>query len=194
MYNLTADQLACLERMADKSAKNIINALDASKHTSFHRFVYALGIRNVGEHVANVLEKAFAGNMKNFMKTNAEDLEAIDEVGPIVAKTILKFWTDENNVQIINNCFKLGVTLEQAEDKTAQIFIGQTFVFTGSLEKFTRQEAKEIVESRGGRAAGSVSAKTDYVVAGPGTGSKLKKAQELDIVVLTESEFLDMVK
>ncbi|MCS5621348.1 MAG: NAD-dependent DNA ligase LigA, partial [Nitrospinaceae bacterium] len=194
LYNLTADQLACLERMADKSAKNIINALDASKHTSFHRFVYALGIRNVGEHVAKVLEKAFAGNMKNFMKTNAEDLEAIDEVGPIVAKTILKFWTDENNVQIINNCFKLGVTLEQAEDKTAQIFIGQTFVFTGSLEKFTRQEAKEIVESRGGRAAGSVSAKTDYVVAGPGTGSKLKKAQELDIVVLTESEFLDMVK
>lgn len=194
LFNLSSDQLTGLERMADKSAVNIINALDASKHSTFHRFVHALGIRNVGEHVAKVLENAFAGNMKNFMKTNTEDLEAIDEVGPIVAKTIVNFWADENNVQIVNNCFELGVTLEQVYTEIEQVFAGMKFVFTGSLEKFTRQEAKEMVESRGGRSAGSVSVKTDYIVTGPGAGSKLKKAKELQIVVLTESEFLDMVK
>jgi DNA ligase (NAD+) len=111
-----------------------------------------------------------------------------------VADTVVKFWADENNVQVVKNCFEQGVTLEEFEDETARILTGKTFVFTGSLEKFTRQEAKVMVESSGGRAAGSVSGKTDYVVAGPGAGSKLKKAEELDIAVLTESEFLDMVK
>ncbi len=194
LYRLTKQQLAELDRMADKSADNIINALDAFKHTTFHHFVYALGIRNVGEHVAKVLEKAFQGKMNSFMDANLEELENIDEVGPIVADTVVKFWADENNVQVVKNCFEQGVTLEEFEDETARILTGKTFVFTGSLEKFTRQEAKVMVESSGGRAAGSVSGKTDYVVAGPGAGSKLKKAEELDISVLTESEFLDMVK
>jgi len=194
LFRLSVDQLSDLERMAEKSADNTISALNNSKSTTFHRFVHALGIRNVGEHVAKVLEKAFGGNMEDFMKTNVEDLEAIVEVGPIVAETIVKFWADENNVNIVNNCFDLGIVLEPVNNETEQIFAGKTFVFTGSLESITRKEGKEIIESRGGRAAGSVSAKTDYVVAGKNAGSKLMKAEELGISVLIESEFLDLVK
>ena len=184
LYRLTADQLAGLERMAKKSADNIITALNDSKSTSFHRFVHALGIRNVGEHVAKVLEKACAGNMDSFMAANIEQLEAIDEVGPIVAETIVKFWADDNNVQVVNNCFELGIALKETTNESEQIFAGKIFVFTGSLEIFTRREAKNIVISRGGRATDSVSAKTDYVVAGPGAGSKLKKAEELGVTIL----------
>jgi len=194
LFRLSVDQLSDLERMAEKSADNTISALNNSKSTTFHRFVHALGIRNVGEHVAKVLGKAFGGNMEDFMKTNVEDLEAIVEVGPIVAETIVKFWADENNVNIVNNCFNLGIVLEPVNNETEQIFAGKTFVFTGSLESITRKEGKEIIESRGGRAAGSVSAKTDYVVAGKNAGSKLMKAEELGISVLIESEFLDLVK
>jgi len=194
LYRLTLDQLSELERMAEKSAKNTISAINNSKYTTFHRFVYALGIRNVGEHVAKVLEKSFTGNIEIFMKTNAEVLEDIDEVGPIVAETIVKFWADETNVNIVNNCFKLGISLESVKNKTEQIFMGKTFVFTGSLESITRKEGKEIIEARGGRAAGSVSAKTDYIVAGENAGSKLKKAEKLGIPVLTESEFMDLIK
>ena len=194
LYHLTLDQLSELERMAEKSAKNTISAIDNSKSTTFHRFVYALGIRNVGEHVAKVLEKSFTGNIEIFMKTNAEVLEDIDEVGPIVAETIVKFWADETNVNIVNNCFKLGISLESVKNETEQIFMGKTFIFTGSLESITRKEGKEIVEARGGRAAGSVSAKTDYIVAGENAGSKLKKAEKLGIPVLTESEFMDLIK
>ena len=194
LYHLTLDQLSELERMAEKSAKNTISAIDNSKSTTFHRFVHALGIRNVGEHVAKVLEKSFTGNIEIFMKTNAEVLEDIDEVGPIVAETIVKFWADETNVNIVNNCFKLGISLESVKNKTEQIFMGKTFIFTGSLESITRKEGKEIIEARGGRAAGSVSAKTDYIVAGENAGSKLKKAEKLGIPVLTESEFMDLIK
>ena len=194
LYHLTLDQLSELERMAEKSAKNTISAIDNSKSTTFHRFVHALGIRNVGEHVAKVLEKSFTGNIEIFMKTNAEVLEDIDEVGPIVAETIVKFWADETNVNIVNNCFKLGISLESVKNETEQIFMGKTFVFTGSLESITRKEGKEIIEARGGRAAGSVSAKTDCIVAGENAGSKLKKAEKLGIPVLTESEFMDLIK
>ena len=194
LYHLTLDQLSKLERMAEKSAKNTISAIDNSKSTTFHRFVYALGIRNVGEHVAKVLEKSFTGNIEIFMKTNAEVLEDIDEVGPIVAETIVKFWADETNVNIVNNCFKLGISLESVKNETEQIFMGKTFVFTGSLQSITRKEGKEIIEARGGRAAGSVSTKTDYIVAGENAGSKLKKAEKLGIPVLTESEFMDLIK
>ena len=194
LYRLTLDQLSELERMAEKSAKNTISAINNSKSTTFHRFVYALGIRNVGEHVAKVLEKSFTGNIENFMKTNAEVLEDIDEVGPIVAETIVKFWADKTNINIVNNCFKLGISLELVKNETEQILMGKTFVFTGSLQSITRKEGKEIIEARGGRAAGSVSAKTDCIVAGENTGSKLKKAEKLGIPVLTESEFMDLIK
>ncbi|HDY75904.1 MAG TPA: NAD-dependent DNA ligase LigA [Candidatus Marinimicrobia bacterium] len=194
LYRLVADQLAALDRMAEKSAANIILAIEKSKQTTFHRFIYALGIRNVGEHVSKVLEKAFDGDISAFMSANVEELEAIDEVGPVVADTIVKFWADDENVKVVNNCFNLGITLEKNINKTEQIFKDKTFVFTGSLESMTRKEAKEIVESLGGRASASVSTKTDYVIAGAGAGSKFKKAVELGVTILSEKEFQDMLK
>jgi len=193
LFRLTKDQLAKLERMADKSAVNIISALEESKHTRFNRFVHALGIRNVGEHVAKVLERAFQGNLNKLMSAKHEELETINEVGPIVANTIVRFWADKQNVRIAKNCLQLGVTIEKYGATDEQIFKDKTFVFTGSLIKFSRKEAGEAVEARGGRAAGSVSLKTDYLVAGPGAGSKLQKARELDITVLTEDDFLEMI-
>ncbi len=194
LYRLKVNQLVGLDRMAEKSAANIIQAIEKSKQRTFHRFVHALGIRNVGEHVSKILEKAFDGDILAFMSANVEKLETIDEVGPIVADTIVNFWADKNNVTIVNNCFVMGVTLEKVIRIKEQILTNKTFVFTGSLETMTRTEAKEIVESFGGKAAGSVSAKTDYVVAGPHAGSKLKKAEELGITILSEKEFQDMLK
>jgi len=194
LYRLTADQLEGLDRMAEKSADNIIEAIEKSKQTTFGRFIHALGIRNVGEHVAKVLEKAFNGDISTFMTADAESLEAIDEVGPIVSETIVNFWSDQSNVNIVNNCFRLGVILEIVAGITDEKFIDKIFVFTGSMESITRNEAKKIVESYGGRAAGSVSSKTDYLVAGPGAGSKLKKADELGISILSEQEFQEMIK
>ncbi len=194
IYRLQFEQLTTLDRMAEKSAMNIVNAIEASKKTSFHRFVHALGIRNVGEHGAKVLEKAFDGNIAVFMSANIEELEAIDEMGPIAAETIVNFWSDENNKAIVNQCFQLGVTIEKQDNRSEQIFAGKTFVFTGSLETMTRKEAKDTVEFFGGRAAGSVSTKTTYVVTGPGAGSKLTKAKALGIPILTEEEFHQLLK
>ena len=115
-------------------------------------------------------------------------------MGPIVAETAVRFWADENNVNIVNQCFNRGVTLEKSDGGVEQIFTGKTFVFTGALELFTRKQAQDNVEARGGRASGSVSKKTDYLVAGPGAGSKLKKAKELGISILSEKEFLNLIR
>ena len=172
----------------------MIDAISKSKETTFARFVYALGIRNVGEHIAKVFEKQYVGNLKKFQNASIKALEEIDEIGPIVAETVVQFWSDESNKIIVQNCLNNGVTLANVDTNENQSFEGLTFVFTGALEKLSRKEAKEMVEKLGGKAAGSVSKKTSFVVAGPGAGSKLKKAKDLDVHVLTEEEFLVKVK
>ncbi len=194
LYRLHKDQLAGLERMADKSTENVIHAIQHSKQTTFQRFVHALGIRNVGEHVAKVLAKAFNGDIGSFQSAAAADLEGIDQVGPIVAQTVVQFWADEQNQRIVNNCLELGVELQYENTAIEQIFAGKTFVFTGTLAQMNRQQARQMVEMRGGRAGGSVSAKTDFVVAGAGVGVKLKHAQDLGLTTLSETEFLDLMK
>ena len=193
LYHLTEIQMSELDRMGEKSAQNILASLESSKQTNFHRFVYALGIRNVGEHVANVLEKAYRGDMESFMSAELDDLEAIDEIGPIVAETIVNFWNDEQNKTVVNACFNLGIKLEKLSFQARGILDGKSFVFTGSLESMTRNKAKNAIENLSGRVSGSVSKKTDFVVAGPGSGSKKKKAEKLGIKVLTEEEFLVMI-
>lgn len=194
LYSLNQESLAALDRLGEKSAGNLIEAISNSKETTFARFVYALGIRNVGEHIAKVLEKQFSGNLGEFQNADVEELENIDEIGPIVAETVVQFWSDKSNKLIVQNCLDKGVSLAEIEIKEYQLFEGQIFVFTGSLEKFTRKNAKDMVEDLGGKASSSVSKNTDFVVAGPGAGSKLKKAEELGIDVLTEDEFLAKVK
>ena len=193
IFKLTYDDLVNLERMADKSAHNILSAIGDAKQTTFARFIYALGIRNVGAHLSKVLEKSFSGNLKKFMSASTEDLEAIDEVGPIVAETIIRFWSDCTNVDVVESCLSLGIQFESVEGPKSQILEGKTIVFTGALTQFSRNEAKDMTEAHGGRASGSVSKKTDFLVAGPGAGSKLKKAEDLGITILSEEDFLELI-
>ncbi len=194
LFSLTHEQLSSLERLGDKSAANIIQAIEYAKKTTFSRFLFGLGIRNVGEHIARVLEKEFTGDLAQLMNASVEQLIAIDEVGPIVADSIVEFWKDKANIESIEHCLKAGVTFIKVQKETHSPIHGKTIVFTGSLETFTRHEAKELAETLGAKASGSVSKKTDMVVAGPGAGSKRKKAEELGVEVLTESEFLALIK
>lgn len=194
IFKLNFDDLVNLDRMAEKSALNILTAIQDSKQTTFARFVYALGIRNVGAHLSKVLEKAFVGDIEKFMNAAAEELEAIDEVGPIVAETITTFLSNCTNTNVIESCLSLGIRLKKVEEPKSLLLQGKTFVFTGALTQFSRNETKEMTEAHGGKVSGSVSKNTDFVVAGPGAGSKLKKATELDIPVLSEAEFFDMLK
>ena len=194
IFKLNFDDLVNLDRMAEKSALNILTAIQDSKQTTFARFVYALGIRNVGAHLSKVLEKAFVGDIKKFMNAAAEELETIDEVGPIVAETITTFLSNCTNTDVIESCLSLGIRLKKVEEPKSLLLQGKTFVFTGALTQFSRNEAKEMTEAHGGKVSGSVSKNTDFVVVGPGAGSKLKKATELNIPVLSEAEFLDMLK
>ena len=194
IFKLNFDDLVNLDRMAEKSALNILTAIQDSKQTTFARFVYALGIRNVGAHLSKVLEKAFVGDIEKFMKAAEEELEAIDEVGPIVAETITTFLSNCTNTNVIESCLSLGIRLKKVEKPKSLLLQGKTFVFTGALTQFSRNEAKEMTEAHGGKVSGSVSKNTDFVVAGPGAGSKLKKATELDIPILSEAEFFDMLK
>lgn len=189
IFSLRPDVLSGLERLGDKSAENIFQAIQAAKQTTLARFIYALGIRNVGEHLARVLEKAFASDIRRLLDAPAEALEAIDEVGPIVAESFVKFRQDAENLAVVDACLKAGLSFKKVAQPVAGFLTGKTVVFTGSLERFTRLEAEELTEALGGRASGSVSRKTDLVVAGPGAGSKLKKAEELGIPVMSEAEF-----
>ena len=193
IFTLKKEDVAGLERMAEKSAENLMDAIKASKIVSLWRFVYGLGIRNIGEHLAQVLANRF-GDLDAIMSAAPEELEEIDEVGPIVAASIHSFFSGESNRAIVERCLASGVILENPPTFSgATPLEGKTFVFTGSLEKFTRSEAKEMVEHMGGRAGGSVNQKTDYLVAGPGTGSKKTKAEELGVPILTETEFFNLI-
>jgi DNA ligase (NAD+) len=193
IFKLNYNDLINLERMADKSAQNILTAIQEAKQTTFARFIYALGIRNVGAHISKVLEQAYTGKIQKFISAPAEALEAIDEVGPIVAETIIKFWSDSTNLNVVKSCISLGVQFAKVTGPKSNILDGKTIVFTGALTKFNRNKAKEMTEAHGGRTSGSVSKKTNYIVAGSGAGSKLKKAKTLGVSVLTEKEFLIMI-
>ena len=194
IFTLKYDDLANLDRVADKSAKNILSAIENSKNTTFARFVYGLGIRNVGEHIAKILEKHFKTDIHAFLNTNQDELDNIFEIGPIVSKGIVQFWKDRDNKNVVLSSIANGINIAKPDlSLTAQILEGKTFVLTGSLETLTRSRAKELIQKLGGRVSSSVSSKTDYLVAGPGAGSKLNKAQQLDIKILSEEEFLTMI-
>ena len=192
IFTLEKQSLSELDGLGKKSAKKLIQSIIKSKKTVFSRFVYALGIRNVGEHTAQVLEKHYNGRLKGFKNAKPEELENIDGIGPIVAQSVAQFWQNKNNREIVNNCIKRGISLKQVTKHINQPFSGKIFVFTGSLKNFTRQEIKERVEHLGGKTAVSVSKKTSYLVAGPGAGSKLKKAKDLSVSIISEDEFLDI--
>jgi DNA ligase (NAD+) len=192
LYYLTKGDLLSLERMAEKSASNILEAIDGSRDTTLERLIFALGIRHVGEHVAKVLASEF-GSLDKLEKVGEEEFMAVKEVGPQIARSIATFFRQKANVAAIEKLMKGGVRYAPVKKPGKGALAGKTFVFTGALEKFSREEAEKLVEDSGGRASGSVSKKTDYVVAGADPGSKYEKARALGVKILTEREFANLV-
>jgi len=194
LYSLTLEQLSHLERMGEKSAQNLLDALEKSKKTTLSRFLYSLGIREVGEATAKQLAMHY-GDLEPLFKATAEELQAISDIGPVVSQHIVAFFAEKHNREIIERLEKVGVHWEKIIVSAQSLPLqGQTFVLTGSMQALTRDEAKEKLESLGAKVAGSVSAKTSYVVVGEDAGSKLAKAQALGIKILDEGQFLGFLK
>lgn len=192
LYDLTAEQLEKLERMGAKSAQNAVEAIAKSKENDLWRLIYALGIRQVGEKAAKVLAAHF-GSMDALRRATEEELTQIDDVGAVTADYITRWMQSEQAADLLERLKNAGLNMESRRTLVDSRFAGMTFVLTGALTRFTREEAGEMIEQRGGKAASSVSKKTTYVVAGENAGSKLKKAQELNIPVLSEEEFLALL-
>ncbi len=193
LYRLEQEQLAGLERMADRSAENVIRAIDASRQRPLSRVIYALGIRHVGEHVAEVLSGEF-GSMDGLMRASVEELEAVAGIGPVVARAVHGFFRNSRTRSLIDRLKEGGVAFPDAgRRKTGGALAGKVFVFTGGLSSLSREEAARRVVAAGGRTASSVSRKTDFVVTGGKAGSKLARAQELGVAIISEKEFLEML-
>lgn len=194
LYQLTKDQLISLERMGEKSAKNLLAALEKSKSTTLDRFIYALGIREVGEATARSLAIHFR-SLESLEQASQEELEEVDDVGPIVAAHIYTFFRQAHNQEIIDKLLAANIHWPEIEtnDQRSQTLKGKNFVLTGTLERLSRQEAKEKLQNLGAKVTGSVSKKTDYVVVGEDPGSKADKANELGISILDEETFLKMI-
>ncbi len=194
LYHLKHEQLARLERMGDKSAENLLTQLEKSKQIPLERFLYALGIRHVGEATAKVLARHF-GTLERVMVADREALEAVPDVGPVVAESLYTFFREDHNRQVIHKLLEAGVRPREAETGIAegQPLTGKSFVLTGALESMSRNEAKARLEALGAKVTGSVSRRTDYVVVGADPGSKADKARDLGIPMLDEEAFLELI-
>lgn len=193
IYTLTLEELCGLERMAIKSASNIMASIDNSKQTTLARFLYALGIREVGEATAQALANHFA-TLDNIIHADIDALLTVEDVGPIVANHIVVFFQQAHNLDIIERLRDAGVHWSEAQATTSTALSGKTFVLTGTLQQFTRDEAKQKLQALGAKVSGSVSKKTAYVVYGESPGSKLAKAEKLGVSLLTEDEFIQLLK
>ena len=192
LYFLEPQSVAALERMGKKSAENLIAAIEKSKENDLSRLLYAFGIRQVGQKAAKTLAQHF-GTLEALQNATTEQLTEVDDIGDITAQNLRDWFDSEQSLHLIDRLLEAGVNMTATQQSTDRRFEGMTFVLTGALERFTRDEASALIEERGGKAAGSVSKKTTYVVAGENAGSKLKKANELGIPVLTEEEFEQML-
>ena len=187
IYKLTKDDLLNLERMGEKSAQNVLGEIEASKKLPLERVIFGLGIRFVGERTAQFLAEHF-GSMDALMKSSEEELLEVEEVGPRIAASILEFFREPKNRELIEQLRRAGLSFTGKKKERGTRLVGKTFVLTGTLTHMTRDQAKKLIEDAGGRVAGSVSKKTDYVVAGSDAGSKLDKAKELGVAVIDEDE------
>lgn len=196
LYDLKKEQIIPLERMAEKSAENIINGIEASKQMPFDKVLFALGIRFVGETVAKKLAKHYK-NIDNLMATSFDDLTNVDEIGSVIAKSVIDFFNDLSNIQIIDKFKKLGLQLElsqQSQENQTDKLSGLTFVVSGIFEHFERNELKKSIEDNGGKVSSSISKKTDYIVAGDQMGpSKRQKAEQLNIPIISEQDYINMI-
>lgn len=194
IYNLTLEDIASLKKNGKKFAENLINAINKSKENDLYKLITALGIRHIGAKSAKTLAKHF-GNMENLIQANIEELSNIEDVGQITAKSVCEFFVQEQTKDLILKLKKAGVNMVSlVQNENDQRFQGKTFVLTGTLEKYTREEASEIIENFGGKVSSAVSKKTAYVLAGEEAGSKLTKAQSLGVTIINESEFANMIQ
>ena len=194
IYDLEFEDLTSLKKNGKKFAQNLIDSINISKQNDLYRLITALGIRHVGVKAAKVLAKTYE-NMDNLANTSIEDLSQVDEVGPIVANSINEFLSQEQTKDLLKRLKDAGVNMErQKEENEDDRFAGKTFVLTGSLEKYSREEASNIIEKFGGKTSSSVSKKTTYLLAGEDAGSKLTKAQSLGVQIISENEFEEMCK
>ena len=194
IYNLTFDDIKTLKKNGTKFATNLVNAIENSKQNDLYRLITALGIMHIGGKASKVLAKKFK-NIDNLANARLEELSEIDDIGPIMAQSIVEFFGGEQTKDLIKRLKEAGVNTESKEiESEDNRFEGNTFVLTGSLQKFTRDEASNIIEKFGGKVSGSVSKKTSYLIAGEDAGSKLEKARNLGTTILSEDEFLEMIK
>jgi len=192
IYKITKDDLLSLERMGDKSAQNVLDEIEASKKLPLERVIYGLGIRFVGERTAQFLAEHF-GSMDGLMKASAEELREVNEVGPRIAESIAEFFQEPKNRELVKRLGEAGLTFTGKKKERGTKLAGKTFVLTGTLARYTRDEAKKMIEDAGGRVSGSVSKKTDYVIAGSDAGSKLDNAKELGVRVIDEGEMKELL-
>jgi DNA ligase (NAD+) len=192
IYDLTRDDLIPLERMAQKSAENLVKAINGSKSTTMERFIYALGIRNVGVTIAEILSENFA-SVDALIEAPEDELAGLYGVGPVIAEEIAAFASNSDNRRLVKRLLKAGISFPSGAVVRSKEFEGQTFVFTGALTKLTRDQAEDEVKKRGGKATSSVSKKTTFVVAGDKAGSKLEKARRLGVEVIDEDTFLEKI-
>jgi len=191
LYSINLSDLLSLDRFAEKSAKNLLSAIKASRHTTLARFFYALGIRHVGDVTAQLLADHF-GSIKALMDASEEELKKVEGIGPEVASSIRSWFSDNDNIELVSAIIDAGTRFRDLEEKKILPLKDKTFVFTGGLSSLTREEAKELVRDLGGQIASTVGANTDYVVVGKDSGSKLQRAVELGISTLSEKEFLEL--
>ena len=197
LYELKKEQLLPLERMAEKSANNLLEGIEASKKVSFERVLYAIGIRHVGETTAKKIARKIK-SMDALMHSTEEDLLQVGEVGEVIAKSIVHFFSDKQNISIIKRLKHYGLQFELSEEQmqsTTNKLEGQTFVISGVFQKHSRDEMKDLIEKNGGKNTGSISGKTNYLLAGDNMGpEKLKKAEKLGVKIISEDDFLKMIK
>jgi DNA ligase (NAD+) len=193
LYKLEKSELIALERMAEKSADNVLKAIERSKTQPLWRFIAALGIRHIGGQSAQILAEHF-GSLEALMLTEVEELADIDQIGPVMAESICEYFKNDKHAEIIKQMLAAGVSPAQPQARRSDKLAGKTFVVTGTLDNFTRQQAQQAIKQAGAKAAGSVSKKTDFVVAGKNAGSKLDKATKLGVEVIDELQFMEMIK
>jgi len=193
LYKLQKSELIGLERMAEKSADNVIEAIDKSKTQPLWRFIAALGIRHIGSQSAQILAEHF-GSLEALMSTEQQGLADIDQIGPIMAESVCEYFTDEKNLEIVKQMSTAGVSPEQPKIRRSDKLAGKTIVVTGTLENLSRQQAQQAIRQAGAKSSGSISKKTDFVLAGKNAGSKLEKATKLGVEVITEEQFMEMIR
>ena len=192
LYKLQKPDLIGFERMAEKSADNVIAAIEASKTQPLWRFIAALGIRHVGGQSAQILAEHF-GSLNTLMEATQEGLADIDQIGPIMTKSVYEYFHDLKNKLVIDELLRAGVKPEQPKTRHSDKLAGKTIVVTGTLENFTRQQIEQAIRQAGAKSSSSVSKKTDFVLAGSNPGSKLDKARKLGVKVIDEKQFLELL-